>query len=206
MRELLTDENNNLEKIWKTRVLFENTPRGNVIMYYDAFKQGFAYYCDQTSIPYYLLNAVAMKYVITYRCRDFFVDNQETPENNPSPLLKNEEPTKSQNTNDKESSNKPIKSTAFAKFKNYNNVATKVKKLDNDKSEKNDKPYIRNKFICLGKIINFKLIQPTQKKRGIVFKSNLLDSMKNDTTFQKTVMSYSDYKKQKQEQESKKMD
>jgi hypothetical protein len=203
LREVLIEENNGLEKTWKTRILFENTPRGNIIMYYDAFKQGFAYYCDQTSLPYHLLNAVAMKYVTTYRCRDFFVDNQETPENHPSPLL---EPVKTTEVVlKKEESVGPKKPAPFAKFKSYNMVNSKVKQEENkkgdikkgEKEEKEEKIYIRNKFISLGKIINFKLIQPVEKKRGFTFKSNLMESMKNDQSFQKTVMSYAEYKKLK---------
>lgn len=202
LREVLIEENNALEKTWKTRILFENTPRGNVIMYYDAFKQGFAYYCDQTSLPYHLLNAVAMKYVMTFRCRDFFVDNQETPENHPSPLL---EPVKAKEVvAKKEESVAPKKPTPFAKFKSYNMVNSKVKEEEKkkkegteDKEEKDDKIYIRNKFICLGKIINFKLIQSIEKKRGFTFKSNLMESMKNDQSFQKSVMTYAEYKKLK---------
>ena len=66
-----------------------------------------------------------------------------------------------------------------------------------EKEEKEEKIYIRNKFISLGKIINFKLIQPVEKKRGFTFKSNLMESMKNDQSFQKSVMSYAEYKKLK---------
>ena len=205
LHEMLIEEENSLEKIWKTRILFENTPRGNVIIYYDAFKQGFAYYCDQTSLPYHILNAVAMKYVTMYRCRDFFVDNQETPENHPSPLLEPEKTIDLEKTkeNVKNEEIKSKKSAPFAKFKSYNMANSKVKQDENkkgekgEKEEKEEKIYIRNKFICLGKMINFKLIQPVEKKRGFTFKSNLMESMKNDQGFQKTVMSYADYKKLK---------
>ena len=79
--ELLKDENNYLEKKWRTKLLIENTPRGNIIMYYDAYKLGFAYYSDQT-VPYPVLNAVAMKYVLTFFCRDFFMDEIVLPETN----------------------------------------------------------------------------------------------------------------------------
>jgi hypothetical protein len=78
--ELLKDENNYLEKKWRTKILIENTPRGNIIMHYDAYKLAFAYYSDQT-VPYQVLNAVAMKYVLTFFCRDFFMDETvRTPE------------------------------------------------------------------------------------------------------------------------------
>jgi hypothetical protein len=98
------------------------------------------------------------------------------------------------------------KKSPFAKFKNYNTTANKLKDekiTNNDKEKKNEpeKIYIRNKFICLGKICNFNILQsdPTKKKgkRLANFKSNLIDSMK-ESTLQIPIMSYSDYKKLKQ--------
>jgi hypothetical protein len=196
---ILTEENNELEKKWKTKILFETSPRGNIIMYYDAFKQGFAYYCDQTSIPYNLLNAVAMKYVRIYRCRDFFVDNLETPEENPSPLLDSQEKKE-------EKKEEKTKKSPFATFKSYNTIANKVVKKDEkitnkDAKKEDEKIYIRNKFICLGKICNFYILQSDPKKkkgkRLANFKSNLIDSMKT-SELQTPAMSYSDFKKLKQ--------
>jgi len=76
-------------------------------------------------------------------------------------------------------------------------------KTNKDKEQKNEpeKIYIRNKFICLGKICNFNILQsdPTKKKgkRLANFKSNLIDSMKS-SDLQTPMMSYSDYKKLKQ--------
>jgi hypothetical protein len=201
---VLTDENNELEKKWKTKILFENSPRGNIIMYYDAFKQGFAYYSDQTSIPYNVLNAVAMKYVRIYRCRDFFVDNCETPEGKLSPLLDSQE-KKEEKKDDKPVEKKETKKSPFANFKNYNTVSNKLKeeKKDEKKEEqKDEKIYIRNKFICFGKMCNFYILQsdPTKKKgkRLANFKSNLIDSMKT-STLQTPAMSYGDFKKLKQQ-------
>lgn len=72
--KLMINRDNHLELLWKSRIMIENTPRGNIIIYYDAFREGFTYYCDQT-VPYRIINAVVMKYVLIYRCRDFFTDN-----------------------------------------------------------------------------------------------------------------------------------
>ena len=47
-------------------------------MFYDPYKLGFSYYSDTNGIPYFILNAVAMKYIYTFRCLDFFVDNKLT--------------------------------------------------------------------------------------------------------------------------------
>ena len=86
-KKMMTVFNNDLEREWKTRILFESTPRGNILMFYDTYKQGFSYYCDSNSMPYYLLNAVAMKYVMVFYCLDFFVDNNVTEKYIDSPLV-----------------------------------------------------------------------------------------------------------------------
>jgi len=80
-------ERNDLELTWKRRVLIEYTPRGNIIMFYDVYKHGFSYYADN-SIPYSILNAVAMKYVQLFRCRDFFMDENSIPPIWSSPLIR----------------------------------------------------------------------------------------------------------------------
>jgi len=72
-QDLILQENNDLELQWKRRLLYETTPRGNIIMFYDLYKQAFAYVSDQ-QMNYAILNACAMKYVRIFRCFDFFVD------------------------------------------------------------------------------------------------------------------------------------
>lgn len=67
-----------IEKKWKSRILFENTPQGSVIMYYDVYKNGFAYYSNNILMDYFL-NAIAMKYVVLFKCRDFFLDEKLSP-------------------------------------------------------------------------------------------------------------------------------
>ena len=81
----INKKENILESSWKQRVLMEYTPQGNVYMYYNAYHKAFSYYAD-TQIPYKLLNAVAMKYVRTFYCFDFFTDTQVLPENRVSPF------------------------------------------------------------------------------------------------------------------------
>ena len=70
------NEHTLLENEWKSRILFESTPRGNIVMFYNPYKQGFSYFCDSSYVPYTLLNAVAMKYVLVYRCSHFFKDER----------------------------------------------------------------------------------------------------------------------------------
>jgi flagellar biosynthesis GTPase FlhF len=74
-----------LELQWKRRLLHESTPRGNIIMYYDIYKQAFTYVSDQ-QMNYDILNACAMKYVRIFRCLDFFVDVNILPSGYISPF------------------------------------------------------------------------------------------------------------------------
>lgn len=85
LQDLKIQENNELELQWKRRILQESTPRGNIIMYYDFYKQAFAYVSDQ-QMTYTILNACAMKYVRIYRCFDFFVDTNILPSKYISPF------------------------------------------------------------------------------------------------------------------------
>ena len=75
-QDAMSERDNAMEKKWRTRVLWVMTPRGNVAMFYDAFKEAFAYYADTNAMPYPLLNALAMRYVRTFQCLSFFVDEQ----------------------------------------------------------------------------------------------------------------------------------
>lgn len=138
-QKVMKDENNFIEREWRTRILMQSTPRGNIIMYYDAYKQAFSYYSDSKCIPYYILNAVAMKYVVKFRCIDFFVDNQITQEISREkfkdvltlenltvydsiliPIYFNED----KQENNKQSNKKQVlhnhSGIPYAKFKNYN--------------------------------------------------------------------------------------
>lgn len=194
-QEMLKDVNNPLEKEWKKRILFETTPRGNIIMFYDSYKLGFAYYCDQ-SLPYDIINAVAMKYVVVFQCQEFFMDEHIVPENKPSPLLKLFEEDKSEKpleeTKNEKGDIEKMKSGPFAKFKNYNKVSSKVS--ENKKGLEKQKE--RNRFINLGKICNFKLLQsPPKKKTNPVFESQLANDLFENSSVQKQVFSYRDFKK-----------
>jgi hypothetical protein len=217
-QNMILEESNPLEKQWRTRILFETTPRGNIIMYYDCYKLGFAYYSDTNGIPYNVLNSVAMKYVSLYNCHDFFMDNEITTKNSPLIKIHFEEPKKDEaktdekngktdgNPGSQNNKNETQKDAPFAKFKNYNNVSSRVatsekNKEKTDKSEKLDenqgsqKEYNRNRFICLGKICNFQILQKEKKNyKTNGFKSKLLNGVTSESELQKKVMSYRDYK------------
>jgi len=197
--KIICSENSNiLEKNWKQRVLFETTPRGNIIMFYDAFKLGFAYYSDSYNLPYHLLNAVAMKYVMTFCCRDFFVDDQITPKDSPSPLIKihAEELEKKDKVKKVANRTNNASKSPFAKLKDYKKIDQKTCNDNKNIIKESQHEYNTNRFICLGKTINFQFIQPTLKESNRLngFKSNLLEHLSGETTLQKQVMNYADFK------------
>jgi hypothetical protein len=187
-------QNNDTEKIWKTRILFESTPRGNIIMYFDVYKLAFAYYCD-TQLPYPVLNAVAMKYVTTFFCRDFFLDDEFYT----SPLIKihiNEENKKKQPllTDAAKTIKNDLKGAPFAKFKNY--AVNNKHNIDNGTNHSNVQvDFNRNRFVNLGKICNFSFLSiPVKHNHLNGFKTHLLDGVQSESELQKQVLSYKDFK------------
>lgn len=142
--KLIRDKNEYEEK-WKRNILFRTTPREdgnkiNIFMYYDVYKSGFAYYCDENSVSYNVLNNLAIQYVLTFHCRDFFIDESFFLEKDYelSPFIEKDKVKKLEK-------NKNI-------MKNIN--ANKVSK---------ECIYCKNKFIYLGKIRNFELLRKNKK-------------------------------------------
>jgi hypothetical protein len=126
-------------------------------MYYDPYKLGFAYYSDQNILSYDILNTCAMKYVILYQCRDFFIDEVIIPEDEKNPLkIHYIDEKKSQNSGSHQLS-------PFMKPKQNINI------IQHDK--------LRNKFIYLGNMRNFSPCKKQTKKAIQGFASVLLDNI-----------------------------
>jgi len=203
LKHMLVEANNPLEIEWKRRILYESTPRGNIMMHYDPYKLGFVYYSDTNIMNVSLLNAAAMKYCISYRCRDFFVDNGVTPENRHSALIPIHfiEPPAQKKGTDKLST-QPLDNSAFAKFKNYSKQ-TEKSHPNNKKvtvispTDMSPKDVCKNRFIYMGKMSNKSLLQPIKKYTNTIngFKSQHLDNLKGETLLQERVLSYKDFKR-----------
>lgn len=201
-QEMIKIENNEIEIKWRTRILMENTVRGNIIMFYDTYKQGFSYYSDIKTIPYDLLNAVAMKFTMLYGCRDFFMDEVIFPDTFISPLIKIQEDDNDEDDGEpkdekeeerkieKERITELRKNPVFAKLKTYREVEAKQplpeaklslvdsniplveakiseneeKNTEAEEEKKDEKLLVVNKFIYMGKIANFSIIQKPKKK------------------------------------------
>lgn len=193
----MKDINNELERKWRQKILIEQTPKGNIIMFYDPYKQGFSYYSDSQPIPYTILNAVAMKYVRIYRCRDFFIDDETTPEKDPSQFIQIHMIEK-KDTKDSTKSNSDksvFKDAPFAKLKNYKKDKQSNKKDIDIEPSKPERIFYRNKFISLGPIRNYSIIQPIKKEnKHNGFKTNLLNGIISESKLQNDVMNYKDFK------------
>ena len=158
-QKLLVDETNELEPEWKRRLLLESTPRGNIIMFYDIYKQAFAYVSDQ-HMNYAILNACAMKYVEIYYCLDFFIDGNVLPEGIVSPFVllqeEAEKREKEKQTEKKKELGIRLDGAPFAKLKTYKD------KVNEEKTK--TEPLPTNLFRYLGKISNLSLLQPIKKQ------------------------------------------
>lgn len=153
------------EKTWKQRILLQNTPQGNIVMFYDLFRQAFAYFSD-VHINYTTLNYCAMKYVRLFLCRDFFVDTNVLPEEYVSPFntMKKEEEKREKEKKKKKREEKKINfdSSMFVKAKKKEEKENEKEK--NDKKNENIDEKYKNNFRYMGKISNWNGLQPIPNK------------------------------------------
>lgn len=183
---LMKESGNDVEKIWKTRILLENTPRGNILMYYDAYKMGFSFYCDQKTVSHDILNGMAMKYVSMYRCRHFFIDETFLSKEQLSPFIKLYFIVDT----------KKMQSNAFTKTKKETIVPKKqetsplfafwqTKKIEAPQPMTTEPEKLKNKFIYVGKMANASFLQSIPKPRKVLakFSSPVLESIKGDMSY-----------------------
>jgi hypothetical protein len=196
---------NEYEAIWKRKILYMTTPMGNIAMYYDPYKLGFSYYSDQSYIKYDILNAVAMKYVIIFRCFDFFIDERITKIS--SPLIKihliEEKKIDASKPNFNAIQAAKTDKSPFVKFRKpiISTIQNKPTTVSNKKENSLplpspiEKNFIRNKFIYLGKMNNCRFIIPVPKlkKQFVNYKSDLLDGLEKNASVQMECLSYRDY-------------
>jgi hypothetical protein len=169
LRTMQKQESHPYEGQWKTRILMQPSPQGNVIMYYDLFKEAFVYYADR-QLTYAQLNMHAMKYVRLYGCRDFFLDTAVLPDDVINPF--------NQMRQDEVAAEKQKKQEKRDKLKLDFDSSVFVKKKSSEKDKTDDKnnatenkkeaivpvkPKCINNFRYLGKTTNFSMLQPIPK-------------------------------------------
>ena len=189
INSILNDKMNKLENCF----IMENTPSGNVILYYNNKCQHFEYYSDNT-LPYRYLESVAKKYVITYKCKPLFIDMEEELKTYQE-ILKKEEERKEEEKKAEELKPKPeIKKNVFAKFKTYNKDAGSGRvnsvpppknsipgKIQDESGKKVILKEKSNSYNYKGKLSNFPILKKVEKS---VFNKKLK-------------MSFADFKKMK---------
>jgi len=167
--ESILQENKAMEKKWESKIMMTWVPMiGNVIMYYDFYKMAFCYFCDTDGVNYNIMNACVMKYVMTFKCMDLFMDeliyiSSEEDESKiawTTPLLKIQKiiddfhlDIDDEVPNHRDIYSKPVSQSSnskkgmelFAKFKQYRTEPMNKETIK-----------IRNKIIYKGRIREFK--------------------------------------------------
>jgi hypothetical protein len=168
-----------LEKL-KNCFIMEKTPLGNVAMFYNAKRETFEYFSDNT-IPYRFLEVVARKYVVTFHCLPLYVIMEEELKKYEKKLeeKQNEEKQKEEEEKKKNvpTSHAP-KKNVFAKFKSYNKEAGsgRVNKapppknsIPRTKQENASEKVIlkenANRYTYEGRFSNFNPLQKVERKQ-----------------------------------------
>jgi len=138
-------------------VIREETPKGEVLMYYSHEMESFIYYSKTKEIPYKYLETLARKYVIIYDCKIIYIDIRKEYEkglNKYNELKENKTPEggiEGMGTGGEKSENK--KKQLFASFKTYN-------RKGEVNAKQKDKIYIlrekANRYSYRGKIEEYK--------------------------------------------------
>lgn len=140
----------------KNSIIYEYTPKGSVLMYYDFDKSSFIYYSQTKYIPYLFLETVARKYVITNKCKSIFVDIKKELELATDSIKNNQENQDVADTTIKTSKHNTNSSDVYASFKTYN------RKGSTGYTATNKKFILRqnaNRYSYMGNINNY---QPTK--------------------------------------------
>ena len=125
--------------------IMENTPVGNVVMFYDHTKSSFSYYSDSV-VPYRYLEPVGRKYVVVYNCKSLFVDMKEEIDK-----------SKEQQSNATNAPVKQMKTKDILKGFSKPSTTNKTHVNNNVKAH-------TNRYTSLGRYSNFKITKKVDKK------------------------------------------
>lgn len=164
-----------LEEQWKKRVLIEFVAdRGNILMNYDFHRKAFTYYSDTQSIPYEILNEIVRKYVIMFRCRDFYEDGLpiETPKNTVSAA-----PNVMYKTNQSLFSSGAVKSISVQRRRDNTSVSVSAAPAPPELK--------KNKIIRIGKMSDFSFLDKAAKTNKLTKKDiNFKEFMKSRNQYE----------------------
>ena len=141
--------NNNVTK--NTSVM-ENTPNGNVILRYNAEREGFEYWADTKNVKFDYLETVARKFVIMNFCTKLYIDRRENIKKQQEEYDASLE-TVNPKEEDKEET---IRESVFITKK----PKKKKKKIDRNKIVAKKS----NKYLYIGKINEFNWLKKNNEK------------------------------------------
>ncbi len=138
----------------KSSIVLENTPMGNIILFYYHEKEKFYFYSDRKEVPYKYLDTVARKYIKMFNCKIIYtaLDKELESQKNKYENLKEERKTKVIEKKD-------TKKDVFATYKNYN--------MKTDTPLKEEDYLIKeniNKFKWGGFLKDYQFLQTPKKK------------------------------------------
>lgn len=170
-------------------ILFENTPLGNVIMFYKFYEHAkdassFIYYSDH-NVPFRILESISQKYCLIFKCKNIYIDMQEELKKYETQMLNDElniekegqEGKEGQEHNDgsiinrnnlKKETITKNKNNVFANFKSYNKIENSknefvVNNSNNITTKQSAKPSA-NAIDNINKLINNAVINNSQVK------------------------------------------
>ena len=138
----------------KNSIVLENTPMGNIILFYFHEKEKFYFYSDRKEVPYKYLDTVARKYIKMFDCKMIYtsLDKELESQKKKYEDIKEERKIKKIEKTDK-------KADVFASYKNYN--------MKTDKPIKEEDYLIKeniNKFKWGGFLKDYQFIQTPKKE------------------------------------------
>ena len=130
--------------------LRETTPRGEIIMYYDAEKKTFNYYSNSKNIPYSTLDAVARKYVCLNKDPSIYIDIRDEVQKGREKYLNQANKVEKKNKKNERGILSSAKKSLFAAFKNYKTGRNAPNSVLHGKSEVVVMKENINKFVYKG--------------------------------------------------------
>jgi len=172
-------------KSLKSSILYEATPRGGVIMFYDFEKESFCYYSDTKDLPYLFLETAARRYVTINKCKQIYVDMKEELKVAKQQVDNDINSSGNNNGNNNGINDGVNKLTHFASFKKYNRKGTGGTNITN----LNKRFILRrnaNRYSYMGKIKDFQMLNNYEYNNKVkepittmdynTFKKNLLSA------------------------------
>jgi hypothetical protein len=185
--EKICDINKNKLDSLINSILIENTPLGNVLMFYNSKRSSFEYYSNST-IPYRYLETIARSYVLKNDCKYLYI-NMDVEINKAKQKIKLEEEKEKEKENEKKKNEEnddfvmvEKEKSVFAKFKDYNKITKDSSSVPRKNSAVKPGGILKekaNRFSYEGKMNNYDFIKKVPRK--------VVDKHYS--------MTYSDYKK-----------